>query len=90
MPAASARTSPSSSTARATPGGNPTPRSGEIAHPDTVYHIALLSPRGLPVYFRGAGDAKWAHLNGRCLTGTESVRIHGGYNTVDIGYPNVE
>ena len=35
-----------------------------ISHPDTILNIVIISPPTVPVYFQGAGDAKWVHLNG--------------------------
>lgn len=46
--------------------GGPVPLGPEpdISHPDTIKNIQIISPPALPVYFQGADDAKWVHLNG--------------------------
>jgi len=81
--------------------GGPPPMDLEIAHPDTIFHVVILSPPALPVYFRGAGDAKWAHLNGNRLPAVkprdppngyppDPFRMEGGLNIVAVAYPDVE
>ena len=81
--------------------GGPWPMDDEIAHPDTIYDIVILSPPSLPVYFRGAGDAKWAHLNGNRVPATklgdyrngypaDPFRMDGGLNVVAVAYPDPE
>jgi len=73
----------------------------DISHPDTIFHIVIVSPASLPVYFRGAGDTKWAHLNGNRLPVVKSAdsfhgypadpfRMAGGLNIVDMAYPDPE
>ena len=81
--------------------GGPPPMQGEIAHPDTIFNVVILSPPSLPVYFRGAGDAKWAHLNGNRVPASkvgdyqngypaDPFRMEGGLNVVAVAYPDPE
>lgn len=81
--------------------GGPWPMDGEISHPDIVDHIVVLSPPSLPVYLRGAGGAKWAHLNGNRVPATklgdswhsypaDPFRMEGGLNVVAVAYPDPE
>ncbi len=60
-----------------TEGGGPVPLGPEpdISHPDTIFNIVVVSPPSLPVYFRGAGDAKWAHLNGHRIPSVETRKV---------------
>lgn len=83
--------------------GGPVPVMDGISHPDTIEDIVIVSPPSLPVYFRGAGDAKWMHLNGsrvppvKAQSGSyhymhpaDSFRMNGGLNIVAIAYPDPE
>lgn len=88
-----------------TESGEPAPLNPEddISHPDTICNIVIVSPPSLPVYFRGAGGAKWAHLNGNRVPSVQAqsgpyhythpadpFRMNGGLNIVAIGYPDAE
>jgi len=81
----------------------PVPMQGEISHYDTILSIVIVSPPSLPVYFRGAGDAKWVHLNGAPVPSVQAqsgsyhythpadlFRMDGGLNIVAVGYPDAE
>lgn len=60
-----------------TESGGPVPLGPEpdISHPDTIFNLVAVSPLSLPAYFRGAGDAKWAHLNGHCVPSVETRKV---------------
>ena len=64
--------------------GGPVPPGPEsdISHPDTIKNIVIVSPLALPVYFQGADDAKWVHLNGsRVLSVPAQVKYkYGSYH----------
>ena len=75
----------------------------DISHPDTIFTVVIVSPPALPVYFRGAGDAKWVHLNGsrvplvQAQSGSyhdthpaDPFRMDGGLNIVAFGYSDPE
>jgi len=81
----------------------PVPMDDEISHPDTIITYVIVSPPSLPVYFRGAGDAKWVHLNGAPVPSVQAqsgsyhythpadpFRMDGGLNIVAVGYPDPE
>lgn len=81
----------------------PVPELDGISHPDGIQTYVVVSPLSLPVYFRGAGDAKWAHLNGAPVPSVQSqsgsyhythpadpFRMNGGLNIVAVGYPDPE
>ena len=79
----------------------PGPAEPDISHPDTIYHIVIVSPTHLPVYFRGAGDAKWVHVNGYRLPAVrpsdyvngypaDPFEMDGGLNIVVVAYPDAE
>ena len=85
--------------------GGPVPLGPEsdISHPDAIKNIVIISPPALPVYFQGAGDAKWVHLNGsrvplvQAQSGSihythfaDPFRMNGGRNIVAVGYPDAE
>ena len=83
--------------------GGPVPEMNGISHPDTIENIVIISPQTLPVYFRGAGDAKWVHLNGsrvplvQAQSGSyhythpaDLFRMDGGLNIVAVAYPDPE
>ena len=83
--------------------GGPAPMDSDISHPDTIEDMVIVSPPSLPVYFRGAGDAKWVHLNGSRVPSVEAqsgsyhythpadpFRMDGGLNIVSVAYPDPE
>ena len=83
--------------------GGPVPEMNGISHPDTIFNIVIVSPQALPVYFRGAGDAKWVHSNGSRVPSVEAqsgsyhythpadlFRMDGGLNIVAVAYPDPE
>ena len=57
--------------------GGPVPVGPEpdISHPDTIKNIVIISPPAFPVYFQGADDAKWVHVNGYRLPSVETRTV---------------
>lgn len=83
--------------------GGPAPEMDGITHPDSILTLVIISPSLLPVYFRGAGGAKWVHWNGNRVPSVQAqsgsyhyshpadpFRMDGGLNIVAVAYPDPE